>query len=341
LSVFPALAEARERGRDRGDGGDRQSAVDRGSSRAERRHPSPGGRGGGQDRPSWTSSRRSDSGGRFESRADRSDRDRAARANRESWNRERRDDGQRRDTQYRRERPERRDDAYSRDSRSRRDYEYRRADRSRADNQYRSSRQPQRDGRYRGDRQYRGEGRYGRDNRYRRDDRRERGNGYSYRRAPYGRGSYYRNAPRRGWLSYRHRPRYPSYYRWGYVHLHGYYYPRYYYDYDSYPTHASIRLLVEPSDAEVYVDDYYAGVVDDFDGVFQRLHLTPGAHEITLRLGGYQTWSAEVYAEPGRTLRVHHDMIPGASGPEYEEAGPYEEPPPDEGPGVYGEPDQD
>ena len=33
----------------------------------------------------------------------------------------------------------------------------------------------------------------------------------------------------------------------------------------------AIRLLVTPRDASVYVDGYAAGVVDDYDGVFQRL----------------------------------------------------------------------
>ena len=147
--------------------------------------------------------------------------------------------------------------------------------------------------------------------------------------------------PRRGWPAYRYRvPRYPSYYRYGYYQRRGYYYPRYYFDYDSYPTHSSVRLLVDPSEAEVYVDGYYAGVVDDFDGIFQRLNLTPGSHDITLRLDGYETWSAEVYATPGDTLKLHHDMIPGASGPEYGEQDPgYRDAPGayDE-PGVYEEP---
>jgi hypothetical protein len=88
--------------------------------------------------------------------------------------------------------------------------------------------------------------------------------------------------------------------------------------------HASIRLLVEPREAEVYVDGYYAGVVDDFDGIFQRLHVTPGRHDITLRLPGLQTWSIEVYATPDRTINVHHDMIAGPSGP-VDGDQPYEE----------------
>ncbi len=140
------------------------------------------------------------------------------------------------------------------------------------------------------------------------------------------RGSY-RTAPRRGWPLLRVRPlRHPSYYRYGYYYGHGYYFPRYYYDYDRYRAHASIRILVEPEETEVYVDGYYAGVVDDFDGVFQRLNLTPGGHEITLRLDGFQTWRADVFVNPGRTLRLRHDMLPGPGDPELYDSGAYEEP---------------
>jgi hypothetical protein len=101
----------------------------------------------------------------------------------------------------------------------------------------------------------------------------------------------------------------------GSIHIHrsAGYYPRYYFAYDANPNRASLRIQVNPSQAEVYVDGYYAGIVDDFDGVFQRLHVTPGGHEITLRLDGFRTWSAEIYAAPQSTVKLHQDLIPGPS----------------------------
>src|SRR6185369_3518149 len=45
----------------------------------------------------------------------------------------------------------------------------------------------------------------------------------------------------------------------------------------------SLRLKVKPVDASVYVDGYYVGIVDDFDGIFQRLHLEAGPHRIEIR----------------------------------------------------------
>jgi hypothetical protein len=252
LCVSPTLAEARERARERGDGGGGRSSAERRSERgsrdrgassrdnsdhATRRQERP------RELPSWAPRHRSDSGagaGWHSSPNARSDRREGSRFS-SGWARgdNRRDDIRRDDN--------RRDDNHSRQT--------------------------------------------------------------------------FRGAPRYDWpsRSFRHAPRYPSYYRYGYYHRHGYYFPRYYFDYDSYPTYASVRVLVEPDEAEVYVDGYYAGIVDDFDGILQRLNLTPGSHEITLRLDGYQTWSAEVYGEPGSTVSLHHDMVPGAGGPEVEE----------------------
>jgi hypothetical protein len=45
------------------------------------------------------------------------------------------------------------------------------------------------------------------------------------------------------------------------------------YGYYGFDPDASLRIEVTPRDAEVYVDGYYAGTVDDFDGTFQRLHI--------------------------------------------------------------------
>jgi hypothetical protein len=51
----------------------------------------------------------------------------------------------------------------------------------------------------------------------------------------------------------------------------------------------SLRLKITPRDAEVYVDGNYVGIVDDFDGIFQKLHISGGAHRIEVRAAGYET----------------------------------------------------
>jgi len=71
---------------------------------------------------------------------------------------------------------------------------------------------------------------------------------------------------------------------------------------------ASVRLEVTPQDTEVYVDGYYAGVVDDFDGMLQRLRVEPGQHEITLYHDGYRTVHQRVYLTRDRTFKVRQEM---------------------------------
>jgi len=57
----------------------------------------------------------------------------------------------------------------------------------------------------------------------------------------------------------------------------------------------SLRLKIKPKEAEVYVDGYYVGIVDDFDGIFQRLHLESGAHRIEVRAPGYEALAFDVH----------------------------------------------
>jgi hypothetical protein len=80
-----------------------------------------------------------------------------------------------------------------------------------------------------------------------------------------------------------------------------------------YESSGSVRLLVEPVQTKVYVDGYYAGKVDDFDGMFQRLNLRPGAHDITLKLDGYETHRIKLYLSGEHTIKVRHDMARGDS----------------------------
>jgi hypothetical protein len=75
--------------------------------------------------------------------------------------------------------------------------------------------------------------------------------------------------------------------------------------------YGDVRLRVRPRFAEVYVDGYYAGVVDDFDGVFQRLTLEAGPHQIEIVGPGYAPQLFEIYVDPARTVELHADLYPG------------------------------
>ncbi len=76
----------------------------------------------------------------------------------------------------------------------------------------------------------------------------------------------------------------------------------------------AFRIEVGPKafrkNIQVYVDGGHAGVVNDFDGFSQRLHLTPGKHEIELRLDGYKTIQLAIFVSRGSTYHMRGLMEP-------------------------------
>jgi hypothetical protein len=86
-------------------------------------------------------------------------------------------------------------------------------------------------------------------------------------------------------------------YGWGYPY--GYYYD----------DRGAARTIVKPKQTEVFVDGYFVGIADDFDGVFQGMKLDPGGHEITLYLDGYRTSTHKVMLQDGKTFKLKHDMV--------------------------------
>ncbi len=70
----------------------------------------------------------------------------------------------------------------------------------------------------------------------------------------------------------------------------------------------SVRLKVKPNDAAVYVDGFYAGVVDDFDNGFQRLKLEPGPHHIEIREQNYEPLSVDVMIQEDFTITYRGEL---------------------------------
>ena len=126
---------------------------------------------------------------------------------------------------------------------------------------------------------------------------------------------------------------YSGYYPWGFGGLGlggyygGYYDPYYgYYDpyggyygsyggYSVYPqsSYASgfegkLRLKVKPRDAAVFIDGYYVGLVDDFDGVFQRLRVEAGMHRVEISAPGYEPLTFDVRIEWDQTVTYHGEL---------------------------------
>ena len=125
---------------------------------------------------------------------------------------------------------------------------------------------------------------------------------------------YYRHGYGHGYYGhgYRH-----GYYGHGYGHGYGGYGP-YGYGANRYSDSGAVRIEVNPKesreDIQVYVDEAHAGVVDDFDGFSQRLYLSPGKHEIEIRLDGYETIRLAIFISSGNTYHIRGAMEPFATG---------------------------
>ena len=72
----------------------------------------------------------------------------------------------------------------------------------------------------------------------------------------------------------------------------------------------SVKLKVKPRDAEVFVDGYFAGYVDDFDGFLQSLKLDGGGHRIEIRKPGFQPLQFDVRVQPDRNITFRGEMKP-------------------------------
>jgi hypothetical protein len=71
-----------------------------------------------------------------------------------------------------------------------------------------------------------------------------------------------------------------------------------------------LRLEITPKSAQVFVDGNYAGVVDDFNGRFHHLDLTPGGHRIEVRQPGFLPLTFEAYIQPGHTTDYKAALAP-------------------------------
>lgn len=71
-----------------------------------------------------------------------------------------------------------------------------------------------------------------------------------------------------------------------------------------------LRLKVKPRDAQVFVDGYYVGLVDHFDGFAQRLRLEEGTHRIEIRHPQYVPVEFDVLIVPGEKVTFEEYLVP-------------------------------
>ena len=82
-----------------------------------------------------------------------------------------------------------------------------------------------------------------------------------------------------------------------------------YYGYGGRP-YGGVRIDLPQRDAEVLVDGYYVGRVDDFDGVLQGLKLEPGNYAVEVVLPGFAPLQFDVQITPGRTTTYRGSLYP-------------------------------
>jgi len=70
----------------------------------------------------------------------------------------------------------------------------------------------------------------------------------------------------------------------------------------------AIKLKITPKEASVFVDGGFAGVVDDFDGVFQKLTLEAGPHHIEVQAEGYEPLAFDVDIAPDDTITYRGEL---------------------------------
>jgi hypothetical protein len=120
--------------------------------------------------------------------------------------------------------------------------------------------------------------------------------------------------PERYYPSYTFRPRlrigfgvylgypvaYPAYDPYAFPPLYGY--P------SAYTTYGGVSLEIVPSDASVFVDGRYAGVVYDFYDPSRPLSLGAGRHHIDVQAPGYRPLAFDVNIVPGEVLPYRGDL---------------------------------
>jgi hypothetical protein len=137
-------------------------------------------------------------------------------------------------------------------------------------------------------------------------------------------GRYYGGYPRFGWGYYGN---WGWGWGWGFGPWYPYGYGGYYYGYpygygygsgyrQGYVAsrYAVVKTDVEPDEAALYLDGKLIGTADDFDGYPDTLYLGSGHYRLEFRLDGYESYTTDVDASPGRFFRIDHHLkkIPGA-----------------------------
>lgn len=78
------------------------------------------------------------------------------------------------------------------------------------------------------------------------------------------------------------------------------------------PATGELKIAATPVRAAVFVDDQYAGHVNEFDGAGKAMLLTPGPHRVRIALPGYLPFETTVDLRPRQKLKIHTALVKGS-----------------------------
>jgi hypothetical protein len=85
---------------------------------------------------------------------------------------------------------------------------------------------------------------------------------------------------------------------------------------DAHPTAreatGELKISATPTRAAVFVDNQFAGHVDEFDGVGKAMLLTPGRHSVRVALPGYLPFETVVDLRPHQKLKLQTNLVKGS-----------------------------
>jgi hypothetical protein len=78
------------------------------------------------------------------------------------------------------------------------------------------------------------------------------------------------------------------------------------------PATGELKISATPARAAVFVDDQFAGHVDEFDGPGQAMLLTPGHHRVRIALPGYLPFDNVVDLRANQKLKIETALVKGS-----------------------------
>ena len=75
---------------------------------------------------------------------------------------------------------------------------------------------------------------------------------------------------------------------------------------------AEVKLSVTPSRAAVFLDDAFVGHVQEFSGLGRGMLVSPGRHQISIALPGYQAFETEFNLLPHQKFTIKTELEKGS-----------------------------